>query len=142
VRELLRAAGLPTEGVDLVHGFVVARAGRRIVAAAGVERHGNDGLLRSVVVDPAWRGRRAGEAVVSRLLARADADGLAAVYLLTTTADGWFPRFGFGALPRDEAPAEIRACGEFAAVCPASATLMVRHRAAPATATAEAEAGA
>ena len=138
VRELLRAAGLPTEGVDTPGAFVVAEAEGRVVAAAGLERHGRSGLLRSVVVDPAWRGRRVGEAVVSRVLAMADVSGLSAVYLLTTTADAWFPRFGFGAAPRDEAPPEIRCAGEFAALCPASAVLMVRPSAAPSMATAEA----
>lgn len=126
VRELLRAAGLPTEGVDAPGAFVVAEAQGRIVAAAGLELHGASGLLRSVVVDPAWRGRRVGEAVVERVLAMADVSGLSTVYLLTTTADAWFPRFGFHLVQRDQAPPEIRCTGEFAALCPASAVLMVR----------------
>jgi amino-acid N-acetyltransferase len=127
VLDLLRAAELPTEGVAVaLAGFVVAEAGGRVVAAAGMERHGASGLLRSVVVDPAQRGRRAGEALVSRLLERAEHDGLTAVYLLTTTAEAWFPRFGFRPLPRAEAPPGIRASAEFSSLCPASAVVMVR----------------
>jgi amino-acid N-acetyltransferase len=127
VLDLLRAANLPTEGVaEGFVGFAVAEADARIVAAAGLERYGASALLRSVVVDPAWRGREVGGALVERLLERAEREGLAAVYLLTTTADQWFPRFGFRRAAREEVPPEIRASGEFADVCPASAVVMVR----------------
>jgi amino-acid N-acetyltransferase len=125
VLDLLRAADLPTEGVgDAFEGFVVVEADGRVVAAAGVERHGGSGLLRSAVVDPAHRGRGAGAVLVGRLLERAQEEGLAAVYLLTTTADGWFPRFGFRSVAREDVPAAIRATEEFASLCPASATVM------------------
>jgi amino-acid N-acetyltransferase len=128
VLDLLRAADLPTAGVEagFAH-FVVAEAEGRVVAAAGLERHGASGLLRSVVVDPAWRGRAAGKAVVVPLLGDAEREGLDAVYLLTTTAADWFPRFGFHRIPREQAPAEVRATEEFASLCPASAAVMRRR---------------
>jgi hypothetical protein len=49
---------------------------------------------------------------------------LAALYLLTDTADAYFPRFGFKAVSRDLAPDGIRASREFASACPASAIFM------------------
>jgi amino-acid N-acetyltransferase len=127
VLELLRGALLPVEGVaEAFDGFVIGEDAGRVVAAAGVERHGMAALLRSVVVDPEWRGRSAGAALLAYLFERTEAEGLAATYLLTTTAEGWFPRFGFRVVPREDVPGEIRATREFAAVCPATAVLMVR----------------
>ena len=57
VLELLRRADLPVEGVaDHFRNFVVVRDDACVVGAAGLEVCGEDGLLRSVVVDPAFRG--------------------------------------------------------------------------------------
>lgn len=48
------------------------------------------------------------------------------MYLLTTTAERYFPSLGFRVTPRDAVPDEIRATGEFKGACPASATVMCR----------------
>jgi amino-acid N-acetyltransferase len=128
VLALLRAADLPEHGVAQgLEDFIVAEAEGRIVGAAGLERHGAYRLLRSVAVDPAWRGSGAGTVLVERLLDQADRAQVPAVYLLTTTAERYFPRFGFAPAAREEVVAEIRASGEFRGVCPASAAVMVRH---------------
>ena len=57
----------------------------------------------------------------------AEQAGLEAVYLLTTTAAGYFPKLGFVPVERAAVPEEIRASGEFSSVCPSSAVVM--HRA-------------
>jgi N-acetylglutamate synthase-like GNAT family acetyltransferase len=49
------------------------------------------------------------------------------MYLLTTTAAGFFERRGYVAAARESAPAEIRATREFADICPASSAFMVKH---------------
>ena len=127
--DLLRGCGLPTDGLDeqFGDGYVLAAAGDggELVGMAGLERHGpEDGLLRSVAVAPAWRGRGLGEALVDDRLAWARARGIRRVHLLTTTAADWFPRFGFRRVTRADAPAAVRASREFAAACPASATAL------------------
>jgi amino-acid N-acetyltransferase len=105
----------------------------RIVGVAGLERHERQGLLRSVAVDPGWRGRGVAGALVADRLERASADGLETVYLLTTTVPDWFARRGFRAVPRSEVPEAVRRSSEFAQVCPESAVVMVRRlHAAPA----------
>jgi amino-acid N-acetyltransferase len=53
------------------------------------------------------------------------------VFLLTTTAERFFPRFGFEEIARDEVPASVQASVEFQSACPASAIVM-RKRLAPA----------
>lgn len=128
VAALLTASALPLEGVhEALPCFVVAEDAGAIVGVAGVEecgRAGEHALLRSVVIAPAWRGRGLGRALVTRAIADAEARGARALYLLTTTAEGYFPSFGFTATTRDQVPDDVRATREFQGACPASATVM------------------
>jgi N-acetylglutamate synthase-like GNAT family acetyltransferase len=62
--------------------------------------------------------------LVEQIIADAESRGIKALYLLTTTAERYFPSFGFHTTPRDAVPDEIRATGEFRGACPASATVM------------------
>jgi amino-acid N-acetyltransferase len=126
VEALLARVDLPVEGVDdqFPGAFVVARRGGRVVGVAALEQHGGDGLLRSVAVDPEERGTGLGICLTAERLAFARQAGLGAVYLLTTTAAGYYPRFGFVTIPRTDAPPAIAASREFTSVCPSSATCM------------------
>lgn len=127
VETLLREAGLPVQGLEEQFGenYCVAELDGAPVGAAGVEVHGRFGLLRSVVVAPQLRGRGLGERLVGDRRRWAEERGLEAVFLLTTTADQFFERLGWAEAERGSAPPPIRASREFAAVCPASAVLMV-----------------
>ena len=126
VSRLLEEAKLPLEGLEEQWGpgYAVAVEDGSVVAAAGIERYGRYGLLRSVVTAPAARGRGMADALVRNRLAWADTEGLEAVYLLTTTAADYFPRLGFERVEREALPIEIRDSREFASVCPSSAVAM------------------
>jgi amino-acid N-acetyltransferase len=50
--------------------------------------------------------------------------GARELYLLTTTAEGYFPRLGFERIARDELPAALAASEELRGACPASAVTM------------------
>jgi N-acetylglutamate synthase-like GNAT family acetyltransferase len=127
VTSLLQLAGLPLAGIPRdLDGFEVAERGGRVVGAIALERYGVDGLLRSAVVDPAERGAGIGVALVERMLDVARARQLRAVYLLTTTAERWFPRFGFQRVERSDVPEAMQASLEFREACPASAAVMRR----------------
>jgi N-acetylglutamate synthase-like GNAT family acetyltransferase len=104
----------------------VALEGDRIVGAAGVERYGRYGLLRSVVTAPGARRKGVAEALTRNRLDWAATEGLEAVYLLTTTAASYFPRLGFAPVDRADLPAEVQGSREFATVCPGSAVAMRR----------------
>ena len=67
LQSLLAAADLPPDELEAVlpGGLLVARADSRLVGAVALQPAGEDGLLRSLVVDPAWRGRGLGVAPVS-----------------------------------------------------------------------------
>ena len=127
VLALLNASDLPTAGVaEALRGFVVAESRDEIVGVAGVEAAGaRYGLLRSTAVHERWRGRGLGRELVTRVIADAKTRGDEALYLLTTTAEEYFPSFGFVRVGRDEVVDEIKATGEFASACPASATVMM-----------------
>jgi amino-acid N-acetyltransferase len=127
VVRLLEAAGLPTAGLTpTLPDFLVAEDGGHIVGAIGLEVYGETALLRSAVVDAGRRGSGLGRSLVERLLDRAGGRGVREVYLLTTTAERYFPRFGFTPIARDAVADPVRASEEFRGACPDSAIAMRR----------------
>lgn len=126
VAHLLQSAGLPTDGLEeqFGEGYAIAECDGVPVGAVGIEIYDGAGLLRSAVVDPAWRGRGVGDALTRNRLAWASARALTEVWLLTTTAADYFPRFGFARADRAEAPPAMQRSREFADACPASAVAM------------------
>jgi len=124
---LLRAADLPAEDfADHLAHFLVARRGDTVLGAVGLELHGRDALLRSLVVAPAARGRGLGGRLVDRLAAAARRRGARRFYLLTTTAETFFAHRGFERIERGGVPAAITATREFHSLCPVSAVCMTR----------------
>jgi len=128
VRRLLAEADLPTSDLTpekLGNFFACERAGQ-LVAIAGLELHGAEGLLRSVVVSPRSRSQGLGAMLVAHAEEVARSGGVAHLYLLTNTAERFFSRLGYARAAREAAPAAIRSTSEFSALCPASAVLMVK----------------
>ena len=126
VETMLGAADLPVAGVaEFIDGFVVAEVDGDLVGVAGLESHGEDGVLRSVVVSPSFRGRGLGARLTERVLEAARAVGLRRLYLLTTTAEAYFPRHGFRRIERADASEAVQQSVEFREACPASAVSMV-----------------
>lgn len=133
IEALLASSSLPTVGVrEALQRFVVAESKGELVGVAGLEPCGASALLRSVAVKQEWRSAGVGRALVTRAIADAEASGIDALYLLTTTAERYFPSFGFREITRDVVPEAVRATAEFRGACPASATVMCRPSATPA----------
>ena len=122
IEALLDAASLPLEGVRLQFpiAYWVAEADA-VVGCAGLERHGEFALLRSVVVSEQHRGKSLGQALTRAALDEAQKACVRAVYLLTTTGAEFFVRCGFTTVARDDVPPIVRSAPEFAHICPASA---------------------
>jgi len=118
--QALTRAGLP----EWIHRYWVAEARGVIVGVAGLELYGSAALLRSVAVDPAWRGTGLGRLVTEHALDDAKSAGAGDVYLLTTTAEHYFPRMGFACVARESVPDALMASEEFRGACPASAVVM------------------
>jgi amino-acid N-acetyltransferase len=97
-----------------------------LVAVAGLEMCCDDALLRSVAVHPEWRSHGLGRDLIKRIVCHAEERGIRALYLLTMTAEHYFPRFGFERIERTAVPPEIAETLEFKSACPASAITMKR----------------
>lgn len=50
--------------------------------------------------------------------------GIVELFLLTETAEGWFPRLGYVATTRDAVPTALTASPELAGACPQSAAVL------------------
>src|SRR5215204_2940199 len=125
VATLLSALSLPLDGArEHLANFVLAERAGTVVGCAAVERYADAGLLRSVAVTESERGKGAGAALVGRCLDDARAAGIRTLVLLTTSAERYFPRFGFEVIDRDAVPKSVRASAEFRGACPASASVM------------------
>jgi N-acetylglutamate synthase-like GNAT family acetyltransferase/SAM-dependent methyltransferase len=124
---LLADAELFTDGLEEQFGdaYAVAEADGRVVGSAGIERYGSFGLLRSVAVAAAHRGRGIGGRLVANRMTRAARGGFEAVYLLTEKAVDYFERLGFARVDRESAPREIQRSVEFSEACPKSAAVMM-----------------
>ncbi|WP_412027130.1 arsenic resistance N-acetyltransferase ArsN2 [Deinococcus yunweiensis] len=120
---LLAGLNLPTAGLEGTELWV-ASDDEALLGVAGLEVHGTAGLLRSVAVSPAARSRGIAAGLVAHVIAQAQSRGLSDLYLLTTTAAAYFPRFGFRPLARAFSPAALNASREFQDACPASAALL------------------
>lgn len=125
VLSLLGRAELPTGGVaeGLPH-FIVAEREGRLVGVVGLELYGGSALLRSAAVEESWRGSGVGRVLVERALDLARQRRIEDVYLLTTTAEDYFPKFGFACVSRDAVSKEVQSSIEFQTACPASAIVM------------------
>lgn len=128
VHRLLAAAQLPDSDLQArqLEDFFGCGPAQAPLGIGGIELHGSDALLRSIAVDGPARGRGCGRALVAALEAHAREHAVRRVYLLTTTAPRFFERLGYGVVPRDAAPASIRASAQFASLCPASALCMAK----------------
>jgi amino-acid N-acetyltransferase len=125
VLELLGQAQLPVVGVaDSPEHFLVAESDSKVVGVVGLELYGESALLRSAAVVESWRGSGVGRVLVERALDVARERGIEDVYLLTTTAEEYFPRFGFAGVDRESVSPGVKASVEFREACPASAKVM------------------
>lgn len=128
VERLLTANDLPLEGVrDNFESFVVAVDDDTVVGAVGLERFDSAALLRSAVVRLDARGSGTGQRLIQQILERAEREGIDEIYLLTTTAENYFPRFGFSRTTRAAVPDAVKASAEFQGACPETAVVMERR---------------
>ena len=122
---LLERSHLPLEG--LTHWLattVVARENGDVVGSAALEVYADGALLRSVAVAPEAQGKGLGHELTAAAIRMAETLHVPAVYLLTTTAEQFFPRFGFERIARADVPPTVQTSIEFTSACPSSATVM------------------
>ena len=126
-RTLLAASELPVD--DLANpaiSLIGAFQGHDLVGVIGLEPCEQVGLLRSLAVAPAHRGRGVARELCDRLLAVARERGIRTLYLLTMTAADYFAKLGFAVIDRDAAPSSVRGTAQYTSLCPSSARVMRR----------------
>jgi len=122
---LLAANGLPLDGLAAaLPSAVVARGEGGIVGCAALELYGRVGLLRSVCVAPELRGTGLGRGLVTATEQLASAAGISELFLLTETAEAWFPLLGYTPTLRTSVPAALKASPEFTGACPDTAAVL------------------
>ena len=127
ILELLRANALPVDGLlDHLATALVARSLDRVVGSAALEIYDDGALLRSVAVAATLRGHGIGHRLTAAAMDLAGTLSVPVVFLLTTTAEGYFHRFDFSRIGRDEVPRGVQQSVEFRSACPSTATVMMK----------------
>jgi amino-acid N-acetyltransferase len=124
---LLKTNNLPAS--DLGTGqrmFLVALSDGKAVGCVAVEMYGYAGLLRSLAVNNDFRGKGIGQKLVAEAETWSRDNGLKSLYLLTTTAAGFFPKLNWHNTDRASVPESIALSSEFASVCPSTAVCMFK----------------
>ncbi|HEV3057777.1 MAG TPA: arsenic resistance N-acetyltransferase ArsN2 [Vicinamibacterales bacterium] len=125
VLSLLQENHLPTAGLhEHLATALVARHDGHVVGSAALEVYRDGALLRSVAVAPHLHGLGLGRHLTDAAIRLGTQLQAPALYLLTTTAERYFPKFGFEPITRAEVPASVQTSIEFTAACPSSATVM------------------
>jgi amino-acid N-acetyltransferase len=123
---LLAAADLPIDDLADPTVQLLGAFDPELVGVIGLQVCGDVGLLRSLAVDPAHRARGIARLLCSALFERCRELHLHDLYLLTTSAADYFPRLGFAAIDRAQAPDSIRHTAQFTSLCPSTAVVMRR----------------
>ena len=127
ILELLKTNNLPVS--DLSTGqriFLLALSEGKTLGCVAVEIYGTYGLLRSLAVHIDYRGKGIGQKLVAEAETWSRDNGLKSLYLLTTTAAGFFPKIGWQNTDRTTVPESIIASSEFTSVCPSTAVCMIK----------------
>ncbi|MFM0347298.1 arsenic resistance N-acetyltransferase ArsN2 [Paraburkholderia sp. RL17-347-BIC-D] len=129
IKDLLVANGLPSTDVSaaLLNDFwVIENTAGILVGSIGLERYGQNSLLRSLAVAQPARNAGIGAMLVAHVERMAFANGITQLWLLTTTAAEFFQRKGYEIVDRSLAPLELQTSSQFANLCPATAVCMVK----------------
>ncbi|MDQ0625994.1 arsenic resistance N-acetyltransferase ArsN2 [Paraburkholderia graminis] len=127
---LINSEGLPMQDVTVeqIPRFHVAVLGdASLVGCVAFEQFGSDALLRSLAVAHGARRQGVGHALVETAERDAVCNGIRRLVLLNATAAAWFASIGYRGFDRAVVPDRLLATSQFASLCPASATCMVKN---------------
>lgn len=129
VKHLLATCQLPHEDITSSHlaHFLAAWDRSQLVGVVGLQLFGDAALLRSLAVASPYRGRGIGALLTEKAEEQARSQGVGVLYLLTTTAEDFFARYGYAVVERAAVPFAVQQTAEFQSLCPASAVCMVKH---------------
>jgi N-acetylglutamate synthase-like GNAT family acetyltransferase len=123
-------AGLPADDVtdDHLLFWRFETAADIPAGFGGLERHGRDALLRSVVTLPPVRGIGLGRAIVAALELEARALKCGSIYLVTSSSEAkFFQKIGYAPCSAKDVPKAIARSRHFCTICCGPATVMVKQ---------------
>jgi arsenate reductase (thioredoxin) len=124
---LLKSNSLPTEDITNATKLFVATEGNDVIGTIGIELYDTLGLLRSLAVNNAYRGKGAGKKLMTFIEAFAKNNDIKELFLLTTTASAFFSNLSYEQIKREDTPPAIKQSTEFTATCPSSAIVMKKN---------------
>lgn len=122
--DLLKKNNLPTEDITDTAKLFVMHEANEVTGVIGFESYGVDGLLRSLCVSESRRKSGMGAELVDFIEKFAATQGVKNIYLLTTTASGFFQKRAYQQVERNNVPEAIQKTAEFTSLCPSGATVM------------------
>jgi amino-acid N-acetyltransferase len=129
IQSLLKANSLPYQDLTPEHlkHFIVLSQTARVLGAVGMEPDGKQALLRSLAVEPSMHSRGLGGRLLELIESRAREEGIENLYLLTTSAAGFFNLFGYQKIERSDVPRSLQEKPQFTSLCPASAVPLFKQ---------------
>lgn len=98
-----------------------------LCAVGGLEIRDGQALLRSVAVKKELQGTGLGKKLVAQIEKAAAQSGIRSLYLLTTTASGFFQTIRYRQISRDDFAEPLKQTAQFAGLCPVSAVCMKKE---------------
>lgn len=128
VKALLSACELPVDDITPGHmqHFITFWKETELAGVVGLEMLGQYALLRSLAVASDFRGLGIGTQLTTRIEEYALANQVKKLYLLTTTAEGFFAGLGYQAVDREALPEQVKTTTEFRTLCPDTAVGMTK----------------
>lgn len=124
---LLQQHQLPTSDLDDDKLLYLLMDGEKIIGTAGLEIFEDCALLRSVSVIKEEQGKGYGKVIIEEIEKYVKESGINCLYLLTTTAKGFFDKQGYCVIKREESPEALKQTAEFTSLCPPSAVVMKKR---------------
>jgi amino-acid N-acetyltransferase len=121
---LLQQQQLPVSDIDKDKILYLLKDAERTIGTVGLEIFEDCALLRSVSVVKEEQGKGYGKYINEEIEKYVREAGINCLYLLTTTAKGFFEKQGYCVISREEVPVSVKQTAEFSSLCPASAVKM------------------
>ena len=131
IKQILAASGLHHQDIrssQLQHFLIVKDdTALTLAGVVGLEQKEDVGLLRSLAVAKAYRRQGLATQLVNKIEEYARSQKVAALYLLTLTAEDFFTGRGYQKTDRKSAPPALQETTEFKSLCPQTAVCMKKH---------------
>lgn len=124
--QLLEANKLPASDLHPGVKKFLLLSGSEVIGTGGLEIFSNIGLVRSVSVADAYKGKGYGREISRMLESAAKQLNVQELFLLTDTAKDFFAKLDYQVIERNAVPQSIRETQQFSSICPSSAIIMMK----------------